>query len=352
MYMNGGFVLPILCAVRGCSSMVELQPSKLATWVRFPSPAPIPFTGLMMFPRASFTRFVPSGEKPMLIHEFAPAKLNLYLHITGRRPDGYHDLDSLVAFASIGDELTLRPAGTFEFELTGPQAGALAHEDQSSNLAVKAAQSLAALTGHELDAHLILTKNLPVASGIGGGSSDAAAALRALARHWGLAKDDPRILEAAAQHGQDVPVCVKVACNYMTATGVAPAPKLPRTPVVLVNPGKGLSTPLVYKEYRKGGDPFSPLARLEQAPATLDDLVAALKLRSNDLYAPACRLMPEIVEIIAALRGTEQCLLARMSGSGATCFGLYADKAAAEKAAKTIRAGNPAWWVEAGEISL
>ena len=159
----------------------------------------------------------------MLIHEFAPAKLNLYLHITGRRPDGYHDLDSLVAFASIGDDLTLRPAGVFAFELTGPQAGALAREDQSNNLVVKAAQSLAALTGHELNAHLILTKNLPVASGIGGGSSDAAAALRALARHWGLAKDDPRILEAAVQHGQDVPVCVKVECNYMTATGVAPA---------------------------------------------------------------------------------------------------------------------------------
>ena len=287
----------------------------------------------------------------MLIREFAPAKLNLYLHITGRRADGYHDLDSLVAFASIGDELSLSPAAAFSFELAGAQAGALAHEDQSNNLVVGAARSLAALTGHSLDVHLTLTKNLPVASGIGGGSSDAAAALRALARHWGLAKDDPRLLEAAAKHGQDVPVCVKVESNYMTATGVVPAPKVPRTAVVLVNPGKGLSTPSVYKEYRAGGDSFSPLSRLSEAPKTVDELVVSLKLRGNDLYAPACRLMPEIGEIIDVLRGTEHCLLARMSGSGATCFGLYTDTEAAEKAAGKIRAANPAWWVKAGELA-
>jgi len=288
----------------------------------------------------------------MPIQEFAPAKLNLYLHITGRRADGYHDLDSLVAFASIGDEIKLQAASDFAFEIVGPQAGALAHENQDDNLVVRAAQSLARLTGNDLDAHLTLIKNLPVASGIGGGSSDAAAALRALARHWGLAKDDPRILEAAAQHGQDVPVCVRVESNYMTATGVEPAPELPRTAIVLVNPGKGLPTPAVYKEYREGGDPFSPLSRLSGAPATVEELVIALKLRSNDLYAPACRLMPEIAEIITALCSTDQCLLARMSGSGATCFGIYADNDAAERAAEKIRAAYPAWWVRAGEIAV
>ncbi|MGB9152088.1 MAG: 4-(cytidine 5'-diphospho)-2-C-methyl-D-erythritol kinase [Alphaproteobacteria bacterium] len=286
-----------------------------------------------------------------VIHEFAPAKINLYLHVTGRQEGGYHDLDSLVAFATIGDEVQLRPAAEFSFAIEGKQAGALAHENHDNNLVVQAARSLAELTGHELDAHLTLIKNLPVASGIGGGSSDAAAGLRALARHWGLAKNDPRIMEAAARHGQDVPVCLKTENNYMTANGVIPAPPLPRTEIVLVNPGQGLPTPEVFKEYKKGGDSFSPLARLERAPKTVDDLVIALKLRSNDLYAPACRLMPEIVEIIAALCANEKCLLARMSGSGATCFGLYADAASARAAAKKIRNAYPGWWVEAGAIN-
>jgi 4-diphosphocytidyl-2-C-methyl-D-erythritol kinase len=286
-----------------------------------------------------------------IIREFAPAKLNLYLHITGRRADGYHDLDSLVAFATIGDEILLHPATDFSFRVEGIQAAALAHENQGNNLVVKAARSLAELTGHELNAQITLIKNLPVASGIGGGSSDAAAALRALAHHWGLAKNDPRILQAGAQHGQDVPVCVKIENNYMTATGVIPAPPLPRADIVLVNPNHALPTPDVYKEYRNGKDPFSPLSRLTSAPKNVDELVTALKLRSNDLYAPACRLMPEIVDVIETLRATDQCLLGRMSGSGATCFGIYADTDAAKKAAAHIRNANPDWWVEVGAIS-
>jgi 4-diphosphocytidyl-2-C-methyl-D-erythritol kinase len=285
------------------------------------------------------------------IKQFAPAKLNLYLHITGRRADGYHDLDSLVAFATIGDEIDLWPAEDFSFTVRGPQAAALAGGDDAGNLVVMAARSLAELTGRELNAGIRLTKNLPVASGIGGGSSDAAAALRALAQHWGLSPDDPRILQAAARHGQDVPVCVKIENNYMTATGVMPAPRLPRLALVLVNPGEGLSTPGVYQEYRTGGDAFSPLARLEQAPATVDDLVAALSERGNDLYAAACRLMPEIAIIVAALGASENCLLARMSGSGATCFGLYPNDDAAKAAAEKIRHAHPRWWVQAGAIN-
>lgn len=286
-----------------------------------------------------------------IIHEFAPAKLNLYLHITGRQPDGYHDLDSLVAFATIGDALHLQAAGDFLFKIEGPQAAALAHENHENNLVVKAARDLAELTGRELGAHVTLVKNLPVASGIGGGSSDAAAMLRALAHYWGLDKHDPRIVQAAARHGQDVPVCLKIENNYMTATGTMPAPPLPRADVVLVNPNKALPTPEVYKEYRNGNDPFSPLSRLQHVPKTVDELVVALKLRSNDLYAPACRLMPEIVEIIDVLCATEKCLLARMSGSGATCFGIYADANAARVAAAHIKRANPGWWVEAGAIN-
>jgi 4-diphosphocytidyl-2-C-methyl-D-erythritol kinase len=281
-----------------------------------------------------------------LIREFAPAKLNLYLHITGRQANGYHDLDSIVAFASIGDEIALRAGKDFRFEITGPWAEALAHDDPESNLVVKAARSLAELTGHELDAHIVLVKNLPIASGIGGGSSDAAAALRALGRHWGLAKDDPRLMQAAALHGQDVPVCVKIENTYMTATGVLPAPKLPRADIVLINPGKGLPTPAVYKEYRDKGDEFSPLSRLEKTPATAQELVAALKLRGNDLYAPACRLMPEIEEIVGVLEASGECLLARMSGSGASCFGIFPDAASAKSAAQQIRVMRQRWWVE------
>ena len=286
-----------------------------------------------------------------LIRESAPAKLNLYLHITGRQPNGYHDLDSLVAFASIGDEVAVRADKGFHFEITGPQAKALENEDIETNLAVKTARSLAELTGHSLDAKMVLVKNLPIASGIGGGSSDATASLRAMARLWGLDKDDPRIMQAAAKHGQDVPVCLKIENTYMTAMGVMPAPKMPRADVVLINPNKGLPTPAVYREFREGGYKFSPLARLEKTPATLDEFVAALKLRGNDLYAPACKLMPEIAEIISVLEASGECLLARMSGSGATCFGIFADETAAKSAAHQIRVMRQKWWVETGVIN-
>lgn len=286
-----------------------------------------------------------------LIREFAPAKLNLYLHITGRRPDGYHDLDSIVAFATIGDEIALRPSKAFQFEITGSQAAALEKDKPEDNLVVKAARSFAELTGHELDVQLVLVKNLPVASGIGGGSSDAAATLRALARHWGIDKEDSRLMEAAARHGQDVPVCVRVENTYMTATGVLPAPRLPRADIVLVNPNKGLGTPSVYKEYRQGGDPFTPLSRLEKTPETVSDLIDELKARTNNLYAPACRLMPEILEIVSVLEASSDCLFARMSGSGATCFGIYPDSVSAKSAAAQIRAQRPRWWVETGAIN-
>lgn len=284
-------------------------------------------------------------------NEFAPAKLNLYLHITARRADGYHDLDSLVGFASIGDVVRLTPAEVFSFKLEGPQAAALAHEDPEGNLAVKAARSLARRVGRAFDAAMTLVKNLPVASGIGGGSADAAAVLRALARHWGLASDDVRIYDAALEHGQDVPVCLTVQNLYMTAEGTLPAPQLPRVDVVLVNPNRGLSTPLVYQEYRHGGDAFSPPARLLETPTDAAEFIDMLKQRGNDLYAPACRLMPEIAEIIDALNDTPGCGLARMSGSGATCFGLYFDAHTAAAAAEQIRQVRPEWWVEVGILN-
>ena len=241
--------------------------------------------------------------------------------------------------ADLGDEVRLEPAKRFIFALDGPQAGALQGADPADNLVTKAARSLADLTGHALDVKLTLTKRLPVASGIGGGSSDAAAALRLLARHWGLADNDPRLTQAAAQHGQDVPLCLAVAPAYLNATGTAPGPVLPPAGIVLVNPNKGLPTPAVYKSFREHADPFTPAAPFPHSPAALPELVSLLKARHNDLYSAACRLMPEISIIVTALENSAHCLFARMSGSGATCFGLYNDPATAQHAAHSASGG-------------
>jgi 4-diphosphocytidyl-2-C-methyl-D-erythritol kinase len=280
-----------------------------------------------------------------MLNEFAPAKLNLYLHVTGRRDDGYHDLDSLVVFAGVGDEIRLQPHNGFSFKIEGPHMRALASEPVENNLAVKAAQSFAQLTGKKLDVALTLIKNLPVASGIGGGSSDAAATLRILAKYWGIALDDPRLQEAALKHGQDVPVCLRIANNFMTATGTAPAPELPYADIVLVNPNKALATPSVYQAFRQSSHDFSPNACFHEAPKDLETLIMLLKKRHNALQEAAEELMPEIAVIIGDLDRTEDCLLAQMSGSGATCFGIYADRSAARKAAATILEKHPEWWV-------
>ncbi len=287
-----------------------------------------------------------------MLREFAPAKLNLYLHITGRQPDGYHILDSLAVFAGIGDEVRLEPAPAFDFILQGPRASALVHEPASKNLVVRAAHELAALTGNQLDLRLTLIKNLPVASGIGGGSSDAAAALRLLAKHWGLSLDDERLLKVAAGCGQDVGVCLKIENCYFTAEGTEPAPALPHCDIVLVNPGKALATPGVYKAFREGNGSFSPAARLDDIPTDPRSLAAMLKARHNDLYPPAAQLMPEIGVVLKALDNSADCLLARMSGSGASCFGLYPNRDSARRAASDILSTHKNWWVVPTYIPL
>jgi len=280
-----------------------------------------------------------------MIYEFAPAKLNLYLHITGRRDAGYHELDSLATFAGVGDDIRLEPSEKFRFIVEGPQAAALRSEPTDNNLVVKAAHSLAELTGKKLNVVITLVKKLPVAAGIGGGSSDAAAGLRALAKHWGISPNDPCLLEAASRHGQDVPVCLRTESAYMTSSGTIPAPVLPYTDIVLVNPNKTLPTVDVYQTYKNGTAHFSPQAQLEGPPKDLATLTAALKMRHNDLFEPACHLMPEIFAVKEVLDHSGGCLLARMSGSGATCFGLYTDRNAARNAASDIMEIRPNWWV-------
>jgi len=279
------------------------------------------------------------------IVEAAPAKLNLYLHVLGRRADGYHELDSLVAFADVGDRLRLLPAGDGpHLTITGPFADALHGEDPAGNLVTRAARALAERRGRAAAVRMVLEKNLPVASGIGGGSADAAACLRALARLWEIPADHPDLYEVGGRLGADVPVCLAGRPAYFGGIGdrLDPAPALPRTHAVLVNPGVPVPTPAVFKA-RQGA--FSPPARFAEPPADAAALAALLKDRRNDLTEPARTVAPVIAAVLEAIGATPGCLLARLSGSGATCFGLYATAAAAQAAAGRLAAAYPGWWV-------
>ena len=283
------------------------------------------------------------------LHAFAPAKINLYLHVTGRREDGYHLLDSLVAFTNIGDSLRLEAAADFSFALEGPMAATLAAESLDTNLAVRAVRMMAEEMGRPLNIKLTLVKNVPIASGIGGGSSDAAAALRLLAEHWGVPPTDSLLARIAASLGQDVSCCLDAATCYFCGIGdiTEPGPDLPHTDIVLVNPNKALPTPDVYRA-RQGA--FAVPARFDREPQSAAELAGMLHERSNGLTDAACRLMPEIRVVLAELAATVGCQLARMSGSGATCFGLYPDRSAARQAAARLFQDHPDWWVVPGFV--
>jgi 4-diphosphocytidyl-2-C-methyl-D-erythritol kinase len=279
-----------------------------------------------------------------MIAEPAPAKVNLYLHVTGRRADGYHLLDSLAVFGPAADRLALAPADDLSLALDGPFGAAL--DAEPDNLVLRAARALAAAAGVPARAALVLTKRLPIASGIGGGSADAAAALRGLDRLWGLGLGEARLAALAAPLGADIPVCVASRPARMAGVGevLLAAPAIPESGLLLVNPGVALATPAVFKA-RAGG--FTPPAALPagwpDAAAMAGDL-AALR---NDLEAPAIALCTVVAEVLAALRALPGCLLARMSGSGATCFGLFADPLAARAAALQVPGG---WWRDAGGL--
>ena len=278
----------------------------------------------------------------------APAKVNLYLHVTGRRDDGYHLLDSLVAFADIADVLTLSPAPSLAFSADGPFAADMG-DDSADNLVVRAAGALAEAVGRKPDVALHLTKNLPVASGIGGGSADArclpARPCGMVGHHAGCADPAPGRRRARFRH----PACVAGRACYMGGIGtdLAPCPRLPGAGLVLVNPGIQLSTPAVYRA-RQGG--FSPPMRFQTAPEDARPLAALLAGRTNDLAAAAISLAPEIAAVITAIGAAPSCLIARMSGSGATCFGLFEDVAGAARAASEIQRAHPAWWVASGRL--
>lgn len=275
----------------------------------------------------------------------APAKINLYLHVVGKRPDGYHLLDSLVAFADIHDTVIALENDTLDLRVSGPLGDGLAGE--GDNLVLRAARRLAEVAGVVPRARLKLIKRLPVASGIGGGSSDAAATLRALSALWNVRPAAEDLHKLALGLGADVPVCLGGRAVHMAGIGetLLPAPRLPPAGIVLVNPRKPLATPPVFKA-RQG--PFSAADRLADAPRDAADLARMLETRRNDLMPPAIGLMPEIETMLQALGGTAACLLARMSGSGATCFALYPDAVAARAAAGAMMKAHPGWWVAPG----
>ena len=281
----------------------------------------------------------------------APAKINLYLHVTGRRADGYHTLDSLVAFAGIHDVLSVSPAAALTLELDGPFA-----EDipaAGDNLVLIAAQGLREQTGIGDGAAIKLTKRLPVAAGVGGGSADAAAALRALNGLWGLGLADTDLLALGLELGADVPVCLRGRAAFMGGVGedLRPAPVLPRAWVVLVNPGLPVSTPMVFEKRRQmAGDDFSAPAGFNYAPQDAAELAAVLAKRRNDLEAAAVALIPAVGEVLAALNETAGVLLARMSGSGGTCFGIMATAEEAATAALALAGGHSDWWVKAASL--
>jgi len=277
----------------------------------------------------------------------APAKINLYLHVVGRRPDGYHLLDSLVAFADVHDTVIALPAERLSLGVGGPLGAGLAGE--GDNLVLRAARALAAAAGVAARAELRLIKRLPVASGIGGGSSDAAAALRALSALWGVRPAGEDLHRLALGLGADVPVCLGGRAVYMGGIGeqLAAAPRLPEAGILLVNPLKPLATPPVFKA-RQG--PFSAPDRFGAAVPDAAALAQLLARRRNDLMPPAIALMPEIDAMLSALAATRSCLLARMSGSGATCFALYPDAAAAAVAAADLVARRPGWWIAPGRL--
>ena len=265
----------------------------------------------------------------MTVLEAAPAKLNLALHVTGQRADGYHLLDSLVVFAAAGDVVQLDP-GPLSLRIDGQFGAGLSVDD---NLCLDAARMVGA------DAAITLTKNLPVASGIGGGSADAAAVLRGLARMGAALPDRPERL------GADVPVCLASRPLRMRGVGevLDPVPPLPDLHLVLVNPGVGIATPQIFKALpSKDNPPLPPMPDRFDLAGLVDYLSGC----RNDLQAPAEALCPAVTDVLAALMG-EGALLARMSGSGATCFGIFADAAAAGLAAYRIGTGPGDWWITA-----
>ena len=293
-----------------------------------------------------------STETASAVREFAAAKINLTLHVTGRRQDGYHLLDSLVAFADVGDELELLPAEEFSLDMSGPFGNAICAD--SENLVLRAARKLASQRPGEVTAAQIkLAKNLPVASGMGGGSADAAATLRGLNRMWGRDRICEGDASIALAIGADVPVCLNGENCRMTGIGegIATISNMPTFFAVLVNPMRRVETAQIFKQLalEPGENGFAVMDELP-GPTNPEGWISWLKNHRNDLEQPAIREVPQIGDVLSEIRASNGCALARMSGSGATCFGLYSDKYQRDAATARIASQNRQWWVTATRL--
>ena len=281
---------------------------------------------------------------------FAPAKLNLFLHLTGKRTDGYHLLDSLVVFLDVADRLTIAPGDALSLTVNG--AFAEAAGDVSQNLVLRAARALQQATGATRGAALHLEKHIPVGAGLGGGSSDAAAALLGLNDHWQLGLDAPALAAIAAPLGADVPMCLAGISARVGGIGEVIAPlaePLPALPLLLAHPRLPLSTPDVYRAVTPADIGDEAALDTAQHITTTQALAAILASTRNDLTAPACRVQPAVAHVLAALAAPSPTLV-RMSGSGACCFALYPHAAERDAAVAGLQASHPEWWVAAANL--
>ena len=292
---------------------------------------------------------------PARLGRRAPAKLNLSRHLTGRRDDGYHLIDSLFAFADVGDEIEVAADPALSLVVEGPYAAAI-DGSADDNLVLRAARALAAVvraqSGTTPGARIRLVKNLPVAAGIGGGSADAAAVLLALVDLWSVDISEAELRALALGLGADVPACL--AGKPVAVSGIGEvlqaAVALPPVHALLANPNVPLATAPVFKAFAAAGSRFSAPAPLLVPPADAAALAAAMATRGNDLEAPARTIVPEVGQVLQALAALPGALLARMSGSGATCFALFASAEGAQAAADILQAAQPGWWVRAAPL--
>jgi 4-diphosphocytidyl-2-C-methyl-D-erythritol kinase len=279
---------------------------------------------------------------------FAPAKINLYLHVGDRRADGFHDLESVVVFADVGDSLSFAPADGLSLHLDGPFGSGLQSDD---NLVLKASRAFAERTGQPANARITLTKNLPIASGIGGGSADAAATLRGLAEIYPGAATAQQLAAIAADVGSDVSACLVSKPLLMRGRGedITPLPRFPALPAVLINPGVAVGTADVFRglKTRTGADAAKPIDTSSAAA-----LLRALRTTTtNDLEPPARAVAPVIGDVLDELRRMPGIQLARMSGSGATCFGIFESAFEAELAVTALESTHTDWWIKTTTLS-
>ena len=296
-----------------------------------------------------------NGKQPVslaVLAEPARAKINLSLRIFGRRADGYHSLESFVCFASTGDRVELRVGQPLGLSVNGPMAEQAGPPDD--NLVLRAAGALRRRIPKLDLGHFELAKQLPVGAGLGGGSADAAAALRLLAQANRLPPDDARLYEAAREAGSDVSVCLDCATRWMSGAGheLSAPVVMPRLFAVLVSPGIPLATKDVYAALGAPSISEAPTAPSLAVPQGGKEFINFIAGLSNDLEAPAIRLAPIVKDVLAVLRDQPACMLARMSGSGSTCFGIFFTHNAAKLAARTLAVRHPAWWVRDTELGV